>query len=413
MLHTMNNWRSVDRAALWCMAVLLLATAGCTGSGDQGGKGMDMPEGMDMTMDTGMHQGMAMPMKTDMGPISTELEAALRSPNAFVISNVETAIMERKELSMDLEATGLITYDPRGIRTVSARTAGWVERLYAKYRYQPVQRGQKLMDLYSRELVTEQENYLFLLRQEPKDAVMLAAGEKRLALLGLTNEQIADVRTSGKVERTITYFSPSTGHLHEDDRTDPGPAASAMAASASSAQELALREGGYVEKGQTIFTVYGTSTVLALLNVHPADGQDRITVGQRVSVSIDGSNGMPMEGAVDLVEPVYRQGTSVVSVRVYLPNSGDSLRIGSRITATLHLAERRVLAVPASAIVSTGLHSYVFVKEHGGFRSRPVITGTRSGEWIELRSGISEQDTIARNAQLLIDSEGFLKIASP
>ena len=343
----------------------------------------------------------------------TNLDATLRAPNAFVVADLETVKLEYRELSMDLRTTGLLTYDPRSIRSVSARAAGWLEKLYVKYRYQPVRQGQPLMELYSRELVTEQENFLFLARQGSGDAGMTQAAERRLSLLGFTEQQIAELRASGKVRRSVTYYAPATGHLHENDAAGKRATEVSMPMTSAGNERLALREGTYVDKGQTLFTIYGTHSVLALLNVHPADGQDRIAVGQRVSLHVDGSNGLPMQGTVDLVEPIYREGTSVLSVRVYLHNPGDSLRIGSRIKASVHLGERRVLAVPASAVVSTGLHHYVFVKENGGFRSRPVITGLRSGEWIELRSGIGEQDALARNAQLLIDSEGFLKITTP
>ena len=106
-------------------------------------------------------------------------------------------------------------------------------------------------------------------------------------------------------------------------------------------------------------------------------------------------------------------GASLVSVRVYLPNPDDSLRIGSRISAIIHAAPLSAWVVPSTAVISTGIRQYVFTKEAGGFRSREVITGVRSGEWIELRSGIDAQQAIARNAQLLIDSESFLNSTSP
>lgn len=403
----MNNWRSADRSLLLHAAALLIAAAALTRCGSK-----DAAEA-DHSAHQGGHAGMEMPAMTAPVELDTNLDATLRAPNTFVVADLETVKIEHRELSMDLSSTGLLTYDPRSIRSVSARAAGWIEKLHVKYRYQPVRQGQPLMELYSRELVTEQENFLFLSRQGSADPGMLASAERRLSLLGFTEQQIADLRASGKVQRAVTYYSPAAGHLHENDGAGTKAPDAAMTSSSSSDQGLSLREGAYVEKGQTLFTIYGTHTVLALLNIHPADGQDRIAVGQRVSVSVDGSNGLLLEGTVDLVEPIYREGTSVVSVRVYLPNSSDSLRIGSRISGIIHTADRSVRAVPASAVVSTGLNTYVFVKENGGFRSRSVITGVRSGEWIELRSGISEQDAIAGNAQLLIDSEGFLKLTSP
>lgn len=355
---------------------------------------------------------MNMALTTSADRADTSLDAALRSPNAFVVADVETVTMQQKELPMDLEASGEIAYDPRSIRTVSARAAGWIDKLYLKYRYQPVRQGQPLMDLYSRELVTEQENYLLLTRQEPEDPAMITAAEKRLALLGLTEDQVAGLRSTGTAKRSLTYFSPAAGHLHENDRTEMAPVGSAPMSGTSGA-DLSLREGAYVEKGQTLFTIYDTGTVLALLNVHPDDGQERIVVGQQVSVYINGDTGRVIDGHVDLVEPVYREGASFMALRVYLPNTGDSLYIGSRITALIHAAPRSVWTVPASAVVSTGLRQYVFVKGSGGYRAHMVSTGTHWGDRIEVRSGIGPHETVAGNAQLLIDSESFLKIMSP
>jgi Cu(I)/Ag(I) efflux system membrane fusion protein len=296
---------------------------------------------------------------------------------------------------------------------VSARVAGWIDKLHVKYRYQPVQQGQKLMDLYSRELVTEQENYLFLTRQEPKDPTMLAAAGKRLTLLGLTEEQVADLRRTGVVSRAITVYSPRAGHLHEGAGAASNAATGPMPMAGSESRELTLREGGYVEKGQTVFSIYGTRTLIAQLSMHPSDGQDRISIGQKVTVRIEGDASSTVEGTVDLVEPVYRAGASLVSVRVYLPNPGDTLSIGSRITAIVHAPPRSAWVVPATAVISTGIRQYVFTKEAGGFRAHEVMTGVRSGEWIEVRSGIGPLQAIARNAQLLVDSEGFLKATSP
>ena len=414
----MNSLRSADRTALLGVAALLIISAVLAGCGHKGGKETDHSahegmEGMEMPKEKGMEEGMEMPMTGDSTTLAKGLDAALRAPNVFVVTNLDTTRMERRELPMDFNATGVLAYDPRNIQVVSARAAGWIDKLYVKYRYQPVKQGQKLMDLYSRELVTEQENYLFLTRQEPKDPTMLAAAGKRLTLLGLTEGQVAELRGTGVVPRAITVDSPRAGHLHEDDRAAVVAAPGSMPMTGSAGQELTLREGGYVEKGQTIFTIYGTRTVLALLNLHPADGQNRITIGQKVAVRIEGDTSAIMEGTVDLVEPVYRAGASLVSFRVYLPNPGDSLRIGSRVSAIIHAAPRSAWVVPSTAVISTGIRQYVFTKEAGGFRSREVITGVRSGEWIELRSGIDPQQAIARNAQLLIDSEGFLKATSP
>lgn len=406
------------------LAVLLLglslqACGGKKGDADEdavhtGHQGMEGMSGMEGMQDMKEMQGMASTQA------DTGLDAVLRSPGAFVLADLDITNAVMRAWPDSMAATGTIQYDPRSARTVSARAAGWVEKLYVNYRYQPVVRGQKLMDLYSRELVTEQENYLLLLRQQPLDAKLSAAAEKRLSLLGLSDEGITALRTQQRITRTIPYYSPATGILQDIDGSTSA-ASSNMAMNGTDASVLILREGAYVEKGQTLFAITTTSTVLALLNILPAEDPSRITVGQPVIVRIDEPGGDVLRGRVDLIEPLYREGTAFTTVRCYLPNPGSRpgagpdgrLRIGSRITATIATGARNALAVPATAVVSTGLHHYVFVKEAGGFRARQIEVGSRSPEWTEIRAGLSQQEAIARNAQLLIDSESFLNATKP
>lgn len=398
----MNSWRSVEQDRLVGAGLLILAVIVACGGNEE--------HGMDHTGHAGM-PGMEMPPTARSLPADTGLEAILRSPNSFVVADLTTVTLQERELPMDFDASGTIAYDPRSVHVVPARAAGWIEKLHVKYRYQPVRKGQPLMNLYSRELVTEQENFLLLLRQGPDDAVMIAAAGKRLSLLGLTDAQIATLRSSGQVQRAITYYAPYTGHLHGTD--DASSMATGSIAGGAEGAPLSLREGAYVEKGQTLFSIYGTDPVLVQLDVHPAVGQDRIATGQAVTMRIDGPGGGVRDGRVDLVEPVYRSGSALVTVRTYLPDPGDTLHIGSRVSAVIHTGTRTAMAVPSSAVVSTGLRWFVFVREDGGFRARPVTVGARAGDWIEVRDGLGPAEAIARNAQLLIDSEGSINTPRP
>ena len=50
----------------------------------------------------------------------------------------------------------------------------------------------------------------------------------------------------------------------------------------------------------------------------------------------------------------------------------------------------------------------VFKKESAGFRAWKVQTGMEQGNLIQVRSGLSETDSVASNAQYLMDSESFI-----
>ena len=57
-----------------------------------------------------------------------------------------------------------------------------------------------------------------------------------------------------------------------------------------------------------------------------------------------------------------------------------------------------------------GNNTVVFIKEHELFKAQLIETGIESNGWIEIISGLHDTDIIAENAQLLMDSESFIKL---
>ncbi|MBK8923478.1 MAG: efflux RND transporter periplasmic adaptor subunit [Saprospirales bacterium] len=103
-------------------------------------------------------------------------------------------------MPLRLDAPGYLAYDPRLLNVVSARFGGRIERLYARYPYQPVRKGQRILDIYSPEIATAQQELIFLLENDPANTVLLENARKRLSLLGLTGSK------SGKWKRNASLF---------------------------------------------------------------------------------------------------------------------------------------------------------------------------------------------------------------
>jgi membrane fusion protein, copper/silver efflux system len=175
------------------------------------------------------------------------------------------------------------------------------------------------------------------------------------------------------------------------------------------ARILQIKEGMYISKGQTIFNIYDTQKIWALLNIYP-DAQSSIKKGQKIKLEIDGLKEREVEATIDFIEPVIRDNQKNVTARVFLNNSFNEIKIGAIVKAKSVDRKQKGLFVPSTAIVNLGLNSIVFVKQDGLFKTRKIQRGIPSGEWIEIISGINKEDTIAQNGQLLIDSESFIKI---
>ena len=145
----------------------------------------------------------------------------------------------------------------------------------------------------------------------------------------------------------------------------------------------------------------------AILEFYPAAVQS-LKVGQAVELHIE-SFAEPFRGKINYIEPLYGSGSKNLRVRVYLPNPGDMLKPGALLTATVQTGSRSALWIPATAAIDLGQSKIVFVKTADGFRSRKISTGRRSGNMLEVTAGLSPDDEIAENGQLLMDSESFVK----
>jgi Cu(I)/Ag(I) efflux system membrane fusion protein len=340
-----------------------------------------------------------------------EEDMVLKPVNEFVLSDVSMTAALRKSVPMEIEAAGLINYDTRKTEVVSSRVSGWIEKLYIKYPFQPVVKGQKLLEIYSRELVLEQENYLFLLRHDSTNNGLIQSAEKRLLLSGLTVEEISRIRNSGKSIRTIALFSTYTGHIHEFG--EPAVALSTndgmnMGNSGASSADLVLREGMFVSKGEKLFNIYSTTNVWAEIDLYQ-DDIATVEVGMPVFLTSPGENPDTIHGKIDFIEPGAGTGKTI-RTRVYLANPGERLKIGTRISAHILAGREEGLFLCRSAVTSLGNKYVVFVKSEGGFRPKEVLVGAISENDIEIVSGIGEKDSVAENAQMLIDSESFIKL---
>ncbi|HEY4148024.1 MAG TPA: efflux RND transporter periplasmic adaptor subunit, partial [Chitinophagaceae bacterium] len=181
------------------------------------------------------------------------LNTLLRPANSYVVSSIPVTVLHNEVDTMDVKALGTIQYDTRAVNTVSARVSGRIEKLYLKYTFQDVRKGQKLMDIYSPELVTAQQNLLFLLQNDAGNASFIQSAKEKLLLLGMSNEQLQQVIRLREAALSVTIYSPLDGHIHDALNMEAMMPASSQESLLT--RELMLKEGMYVQKGQAVLTV--------------------------------------------------------------------------------------------------------------------------------------------------------------
>ncbi len=308
-----------------------------------------------------------------------------------------------------MTAYGTIEYDIRGATTISARISGRIEKMYVRFRYQPVEKGQKIMDIYSPEILTAEQNLLFLLQNDAGNISLIQAAKEKLLLLGMSADQLEQVIKIGKPFYSITIYSNTSGHVHEAGMEQDGES-STINTAATVSQELPLKEGMYIQKGQALLMLMDHHQVWAALQIFTSD-QSLVKIGNSVRIVPETNESAIITGKIDFIEPFYRANSKTLTARVYFHNH-SMLPVGSHVTANIYTDPYKALWLPESSVLSLGMNEVTFMKSSGGFIVHKIITGIRSDRLVQVISGISEKDTVAINAQYFIDSESFIKSSS-
>ena len=366
----------------------------------------------DQAMQNNTSMKMDMPqMKMDSNTaVSNTLNFVIKPTNEYVRSGVPLATLQSSEEEIEVEALGNIVYDTRQVGSVSARLSGRIEKLYVRYRYQKINAGQKIMDLYSPEISTTEEDLLFLLKNDPDNASLINSAKQKLLLLGMSEEQLNKIILTQKPDFTISIYSKYSGHIHEAGALmSNGEQPAAMRDVSLITEELSLKEGMYVQKGQTILTVYNPNHAWAMLNFY-SDKQAIIHKGSPARIVPETAPGKDFRANVDFIEPFYRKENKTVTARVYFDNSQLKIPIGSQVRATIFGNTQTANWLPETAIVSLGLNKVVFIKHDIGFKAHKITTGITYKNKIQVLEGLTAKDTVAANGQYLMDSESFIKV---
>lgn len=144
-----------------------------------------------------------------------KLDDLLKPTNEFVVSEQPVIKVKRENIPTTVDALGTVEYDTRQIGSISSRVAGRIEKLYVRYKYQKVSKGQRILDIYSPELLTAQQNLLFVIKNDRSNKTMIDASRQKLLLLGMPASQIQKVIQRGKPDLTVPVFSNYSGHIQQ------------------------------------------------------------------------------------------------------------------------------------------------------------------------------------------------------
>ncbi|HEY4935397.1 MAG TPA: efflux RND transporter periplasmic adaptor subunit, partial [Puia sp.] len=275
-------------------------------------------------------------IKKNAEPVSVAnipLETLLKPTDEFVVASMPVTTPQLKNINTPVSAYGIIEYDTRAANTISARISGRIEKMYVRYRYQTVEKGQKIMDIYSPEILTAEQNLLFLLQNDAGNTSFIQAAKEKLLLLGMSAGQLQQMIKNGKPLYSVSIYSNSSGHVHEAGMENNGESSGNKSPAPTVSQELPLKVGMYVQKGQPLFMLMDHHMVWAALQIFTSD-QSLVKIGNPVRIIPETDESAIIRGKIDFLEPFYRPNSKTLTARVYFHNQ-SMLPVGSHVTANI------------------------------------------------------------------------------
>ena len=354
------------------------------------------------------------PAKDHMGmdyiPVFADADARSEVPGTVVVDpvttqsiGVRTAAAQRRSISRDIRTVGRIDYDEQQIVRLHPKTAGWIENLYIEKTGESIKADEILLNIYSPQLVSSQQEYLLALANleklgdSPFPDVREGAQElvdtslTRLTMLDVPQHQIEDLIETREVKKYLHIHSPAAGTVIN----------------------VGAREGQYVTPATELYFIADLSTVWVFVDVFEEE-LPWVRVGDAAQMRVDGVPGRVFEGELTYIYPYAERETRTIKARLEFSNEELLLKPDMFADITIRAQPKGdVVAIPSEAVVRSGVREKVFIVEAPGrFRPREVVVGVNSDGWTEVVEGVNPGEEVVVSAQFLIDSESKLREAT-
>ena len=328
--------------------------------------------------------------------------ACTEAPGEFTVPverqqqiGVTYATVEKQPFHFTLRTVGIVAYDKGRHWDYVARIDGYVSKLFVFSRGDLVEKDSPLLSIYSPDLLTTENEFVNLLKTRDEaraknQSVMLestdllvAAAKQRLRLWNITDKEITNLESTRQPEETLTLYSPFKGVV----------------------QDLDVDQGRHVSVGDHLVDVADLSTVWVWVQFYQ-DELSMLKTGLPVTITTSSYPGEKFSGNISVVDPFINNEMRTARVRIDVENAGFKLRPDMYVDVELDVDMGEGLAVPAEAVLPTGLHNIIFVDKGGGrLQPRFIELGRKYGGFFEVKSGLREGERVVNSANFLIDAE--------
>ena len=287
---------------------------------------------------------------------------------------IEIGVIEQKNLTSVVKASGQLTVPPQNKAVVYALVGGVIRRINV-IEGQQVSKGQVVVSIENPDFIRLQQDYLtskdniVYLQQEYERQRILKEAD---AGIGKVYQQASANYAAEKskmltLEKQLLQIHISPSQVRKGNLITQVPV---LAPISGTVGKITLSVGTYTDASSPIMEIVNNSIIYCDLQVFEKDIA-KVSVGQTVNFILTNQKDKQVSGRVTGINKSFEQQNKSVVVHAVLNNAAPlNLIAGMYVSALIETGKQLVSAVPRDAIVKANDKSYIFVFE--GTEQEPI-----------------------------------------
>ena len=312
---------------------------------------------------------------------------------AMALADIQTSMVEGNNAEGNtIKLSGTIVENEEANTIQVSYFSGRIEKLNVNFTGEAVRKGQLLATIYSPELFAAQQELITASSLKESQPALYNAVRNKLKLWKLSENQINQIESSGKVRENFPVYATVSGTV----------------------LEKLVEEGESVKQGQPLLKIANLNTVWANFDVYE-NQIDLFKKGQDISITINANPNEKFNAKVSFIDPVLDTRTRTVKLRAVLNNKNDVFKPGMFVEGKINSVASKVeqvVSIPSSAILWTGERSVVYIKTNPDepvFEMREIKLGNPMGANFEVVEGLKDGDEIVTNGAFTVDAAAQLQ----
>ncbi|MBL8001900.1 MAG: efflux RND transporter periplasmic adaptor subunit [Flavobacteriales bacterium] len=290
------------------------------------------------------------------------------SPQQFTAIEGKLGMVEMKDLTTALKATGFLKVPPQNVADVTAVLGGTVREVLV-LEGDHVKKGQALASISDQAIIDLQRDYLdararlvYAKAELDRQTELAAANVSAQKTLQQATADHASLRASVNANaELLRLINIDPEKLSADAIRSTGSIVSPIDGTVA---HIAVNVGSKVSGDATMFRVVNNSKLHVDLFLYEQDIA-KVKVGQKIDLSLTNLPGKNYTAVVFAIGSAFESETKTIPVHAEITGDKEGLIDGMGVTARIDIGNANTTAVLTEAIVNMEGKDYVFIRSEG------------------------------------------------